>query len=378
MKRHKESAMRVTHDMMIRNSIYWTARQTERLSSLNDVVASGKSIEKPSDDPAAAEQILEDRATLSHYEQSKTAIEQANAWLDASNTTLEAVTALLRQARDVVAACASADEDTAEAYLGTLTSIYGQVLDLANSSYGSRYMYSGDRSGTAPFRDEVVIAGSTASSVNYGLAADASTVTIGIVNSTGEVVRTLSLSNGVAGVNEIGWDGCDDSGALLPAGTYSFTVSATDSHGDSVVSDPTYRGDGGSRDFYVGYSQVLRLNNNGDALFSEALRALGSAIAALRQSGDSFPTSDLDSALDDAVDGIEAEQVRLSNTASLLSSSDTRLDDLTNAVKDRLRGLEDADATEATIRLQAQQTAYEVTMKAASLVLKLPKLSDYI
>jgi flagellin-like hook-associated protein FlgL len=378
MKEQKENAMRVTHDMMIRNSIYWTAKQTERLSSRNDVVASGKTIGKLSDDPAAAEQILGDRATLSRYEQSQTTIEQADTWLEASNTTLETVNELLRQAGDVVEACASCDENTAEAYLGTLMDIYGQVLDLANSTYGSRYMYAGDQSDSAPFRNETVVAGGSASPIDYGLAADASTVTIEISSSSGDIVRTLSQSNGVAGVNDITWDGCDDSGAPLPDGTYSFTVSAADSNGDAVGTHPIYRGNAGGREFYIGDSHVVRLNNNGDALFGEALRVLGSAIAAVRQSGTSLSVSDLGSALDDAVDGIEAEQVKLSNGASLLSNRDVRLDELTLAVQDHLSGLEDADSTEATIRLQAQQTAYEVTMEAASLILKLPKLSDYI
>ncbi|MGJ7501107.1 flagellar hook assembly protein FlgD [Variovorax sp. ZT5P49] len=55
----------------------------------------------------------------------------------------------------------------------------------------------------------------------------ASDVDIKIVDGTGKVVRTISAGSMTEGVNAVTWDGKDDAGAVVPAGSYRFTVDAT-------------------------------------------------------------------------------------------------------------------------------------------------------
>jgi flagellar basal-body rod modification protein FlgD len=55
----------------------------------------------------------------------------------------------------------------------------------------------------------------------------ASDVDIKIVDGTGKVVRTISAGSMTEGVNAVTWDGKDDTGAVVPAGAYRFTVDAT-------------------------------------------------------------------------------------------------------------------------------------------------------
>jgi flagellar basal-body rod modification protein FlgD len=52
-----------------------------------------------------------------------------------------------------------------------------------------------------------------------------------ILNSTGDVVRHLQLTNQSAGDQTVPWDGKNSVGAAVPAGAYTFDVSATDSKG---------------------------------------------------------------------------------------------------------------------------------------------------
>ena len=54
--------MRVTQSMMVDNAIKWIQQQSELLSEASEVSAAGKQVNRPSDDPYAAKQILEDRA----------------------------------------------------------------------------------------------------------------------------------------------------------------------------------------------------------------------------------------------------------------------------------------------------------------------------
>ena len=51
--------MRITSRMMINNAKYWLSKQSEKLNDAEVTVASGKKVNKPSDDPKAAARILD-------------------------------------------------------------------------------------------------------------------------------------------------------------------------------------------------------------------------------------------------------------------------------------------------------------------------------
>lgn len=55
--------------------------------------------------------------------------------------------------------------------------------------------------------------------------------TINITNDAGEVVDTIALSNTPAGVSSYLWNGKDQSGAAVPAGTYNIKATYTDAAG---------------------------------------------------------------------------------------------------------------------------------------------------
>ena len=57
--------------------------------------------------------------------------------------------------------------------------------------------------------------------------ANASAVTVQIVDQSGAVVRTMPLGNPNAGLTNFAWDGKTDSGAAAPAGIYGFVASGT-------------------------------------------------------------------------------------------------------------------------------------------------------
>ncbi|MEW6542360.1 MAG: FlgD immunoglobulin-like domain containing protein [Nitrospirota bacterium] len=80
--------------------------------------------------------------------------------------------------------------------------------------------------------------GTGPASVNYQLAGDAASVKVSILDANGLVVRTLELGAQGAGNQQITWDGKNQSGQAMPSGTYSFAVSATDSHGAQVGASP--------------------------------------------------------------------------------------------------------------------------------------------
>jgi flagellin-like hook-associated protein FlgL len=371
--------VRVTQNMMYRDAINWTAKQAEKLNSATVISASGKQINRPSDDPSAAGKIIGDRTTISAYTQSIANIDQANTWIETSSETLTAVNDLLSSAEDIIQGMASDSSYTTDSALEQLESIYDQVVDLANTTLSSRYMFSGSNVNTIPFADEVDISDGTAADIVFALAGDASDVTIEITDADGNIVRTLTVSDCSEGTNKITWNGCDDDGNLLSDGSYDFTVMATDTGGDAVAEYAAYRGDDGGKTVIIGENSTVTLNNNGGAIFSETLSVLSQAITALKNSSDvSDLASELVDSLEEEIKDIKVEQITLSNIQSQLETADTRLDSLTSTVENEISTIETGSTEEAAVKLSAQETAYEVTLKAVSNVLTMPKLSDYI
>lgn len=68
------------------------------------------------------------------------------------------------------------------------------------------------------------------------LSSDADQVTVKILDSAGNVIRTQKLGEQDAGVFNIGWDGKKDDGTKAADGTYKFTVEATQGGKDVKVS----------------------------------------------------------------------------------------------------------------------------------------------
>jgi flagellar basal-body rod modification protein FlgD len=371
--------MRITNSMMVNNMEYWLSKQLEKLNDAETIVASGQQINKPSDDPSGAAEILTDRVTISECGQYESNIEQAQTWVDTSNTTLEAVSSLLSDAEDLLSSCSSDSTSSSSSCVTELESIYDQVISYANSLYSSTYMYSGNNSTTAAFENSTTISSGTADSIVFDLAGTASSVTVEITDSDGNVVRTLTTT-GTSGTNTLSWDGKDDSGNTLADGNYSFTVTATDAGGYAVASYPSYRGDTGGKEITIGKNSTVTLNNDGGEIFSDALKVLSEMLAALKDttSGNSVSVSDYSDALDEAVSGIEAEETTLSITTSQLTNATDRLDTLTTALEGRVSDLLLADTDKAAVELTAQETAYEITVSTASSVLKMSTLKDYL
>lgn len=78
-----------------------------------------------------------------------------------------------------------------------------------------------------------------AGEVQLSAAAD---VTVAVQDASGRTVRTLTLGVHDAGAVPIGWDGLDDAGKALPAGHYTFVVSARDAQGAAVAVETRVRG----------------------------------------------------------------------------------------------------------------------------------------
>lgn len=84
--------------------------------------------------------------------------------------------------------------------------------------------------------------GTTPVNLQFSQTAPTASNEISIKNGAGAVVRTISAGALAAGDSSAVWDGKDNSGALVPAGTYSFSVNGTTTAGAAVAGTPYISG----------------------------------------------------------------------------------------------------------------------------------------
>lgn len=77
--------------------------------------------------------------------------------------------------------------------------------------------------------------GSASTELEFNLPLSAPSTQVSVVNGSGQTVRTAALGSLSAGEHSFSWDGLDNSGALLPAGVYTFAVTAKTADGSSLA-----------------------------------------------------------------------------------------------------------------------------------------------
>lgn len=82
----------------------------------------------------------------------------------------------------------------------------------------------------------------TLASIEFKLDAAADQVAVSVLDADGTVVKNLSAGAMGAGAGSITWDGTDNTGAQLPAGAYSFSLSAKDASGNAIAGTGLVRG----------------------------------------------------------------------------------------------------------------------------------------
>ena len=99
--------------------------------------------------------------------------------------------------------------------------------------------------------------GTTATGASVTLSAPASSVSISIHDATGKVVRTIHVGARAQGPMPIVWDGRDDNGQPVPAGSYGFDVTATTAGGGNVPVTQEVTGTVTKISFDKGYPEML-------------------------------------------------------------------------------------------------------------------------
>ena len=143
--------MRVTNSMMTATVKRNLFRQAEQLARKQETMASGKRINRPSDDPLGFGKVLDYRKTLSSLEQYDRNIQNAKNRIQFLETTLEGVEDLMVDAKNWAVNQSGSEAMDREAAITSVRNIRDQLVQLGNSKMGNVYVFSGFQTLTPPF-----------------------------------------------------------------------------------------------------------------------------------------------------------------------------------------------------------------------------------
>jgi flagellar hook-associated protein 3 FlgL len=124
-----------------------------RLTQLQNIVSSGKKINRPSDNPLSTTQLLQITQTLKQDEQFLKNISSGLSELQSSITALDQATELINRAMELStqASTFTTSADNMQAIATEFDLLTTQLVQLGNSNLGGRYLFGGMRTAQPPF-----------------------------------------------------------------------------------------------------------------------------------------------------------------------------------------------------------------------------------
>ena len=368
--------MRVTNSMMSNTITRYLMRQSEGLYKVQEQISTQKKINRSSDDPAGMRKILDYRNKIATIDQYLDNIKRGTTRLELTEITLDAIDDFIGVTREISQTQAGETTESRAFAADQVRDLYDQIVDLANSKSGRNYMFSGHQTDTPAYGHVVEMSGGTPGDLVFGLAADATNVTIEVMDDSGSVINTITPGGGgTDGVNTVTW-----SGAIPPDGLYKFTVTASNAAGD-VVDYATYNGDDGSVRIIMGENTELNITADGREIFSPAgqvdtFEVIADLITAL-ENDDSAAIASLTQQLDSV--RTQVREFRAASAPKMYQLENT--EDFWFHYKPKLEQLlsetENADLNEAAMRLNQLDLAYQATIATAARIIQ-PGLINFL
>ncbi len=144
---------KVTLESIINSTLLNVQRSTSNLSKLQEQISTGKKVNRPSDAPAGARQILSLRSEASRLDQYSSNVKTATQSLNFNASTLQGTANILQRIQELTmqGVNSTTDADGRKAIASEINELVESVLDSANSTRLGRYIFAGTKTKTVPF-----------------------------------------------------------------------------------------------------------------------------------------------------------------------------------------------------------------------------------
>ncbi|MFP3927955.1 MAG: flagellar hook-associated protein FlgL, partial [Desulfobacteraceae bacterium] len=134
----------------IKNNLF---RTSDEMTRANQVISSGKRINRPSDDPVGQVSVLGLRSSLANIEQLGRNITMGRSWLDMAESAMNQTEEVLSEAKALAVQMSNSTQGQTqrESAAQQVEGYIEQILNAANTQVDGRYIFSGTKIDTAPF-----------------------------------------------------------------------------------------------------------------------------------------------------------------------------------------------------------------------------------
>ena len=311
--------MRITNRVMNNNLLLNLNRGLTRLDRINNQLGSKKQINVPSDDPVKAGIILRTSTSIREADQYIRNIGSAESWLDAADIVMKDVISVIHRAKELglYGASSHLDETARKALADEVSQLHGNVLQLANSTHGGRYIFSGQYTQTKTFE-------------------------------LAEIITDPSDPNAIRDV--------------------VFLSELVDADG--------YDEDAMSINFEIGVGVTMPVNMRGQELFEpifDALKQLYDELSAPSPNPSSKVLGELDAALDNVLQQVS----ELGGKQNRVGLAKERMLDLQLNLTQILSEEQDLDYAEAIMELKMEEFAYRTALSVGARIIQ-PSLVDFL
>lgn len=136
--------------------IYNLENNLSRINTYQNQMATGKKINKPSDDPVEAARILKFRSDLSQLEMFEANAEDARSWMDITESSVNDVVQAVQRVRELTVQAANGvyTDQEREKIASEIEEIRDHIIQDGNTSYAGRYIFSNFYTDEPLFNDD--------------------------------------------------------------------------------------------------------------------------------------------------------------------------------------------------------------------------------
>lgn len=144
--------MRITQTMLANSSLRHMSNSYQRLGNIQDQLATGKKINRASQDPVVAMNGMRYRTQVTEVEQFKRNLGEVYNWMDTADATLDKVTNTLHRIRELtVQASNDTYEETQRANMAKeVAQLREHLISLANTRSNNKFIFNGTNTTNAP------------------------------------------------------------------------------------------------------------------------------------------------------------------------------------------------------------------------------------
>ena len=139
--------MRITQQMLASNMTIQLQKNLSRYEKMNEQVASGKKINRPSDDPIGTQKSLQYSSKITENEQFERNTDYALSWMETTDQAMSSLSDALRRVKELglQGANGSNSGDDKIAIAQEIDQLKEGLKDIANTTFNGKYIFNGQK-----------------------------------------------------------------------------------------------------------------------------------------------------------------------------------------------------------------------------------------